>query len=50
MWSLLASRRAGRLSVLWEFDLGESAIATPIVSGDAVFVRSEDHLWELGEN
>jgi outer membrane protein assembly factor BamB len=37
-------------SVLWEFDLGESTVATPIVSDNTVFVRSQDHLWAFGEN
>jgi outer membrane protein assembly factor BamB len=35
--------------VLWKFDLGESAVATPAVSGNTMFVRSAEHLWAFGE-
>lgn len=34
--------------LLGAYDLGESVLGSPALSGDAIFVRAKNHLWKLG--
>lgn len=42
--------KAGRMpSVLWKADFGEPIVATPVVMGNTVYLRSQDHVWAFGQ-
>jgi outer membrane protein assembly factor BamB len=36
-------------SVVWKTDFGEPIAATPVVIGNTVYVRSQDHVWAFGD-
>lgn len=41
------SRERGE--VIFEYPLGETILCTPAVAGGALYLRSDQHLWKLGE-
>jgi outer membrane protein assembly factor BamB len=42
--------KAGRTpSVLWKADFGEPIVTTPVVTGNTVYLRSQDHVWAFAE-
>ena len=46
---MVAFREGTEPELVSEMELGETILGTPSISGDAIYVRSDNTLWKLAE-